>query len=484
MPLAANESEYARMLDLIVRSDTVVTPGGVGPFEIAIAGEKIVGVAAPGTWRDADSRDVVDAAGSIVLPGGIDPHVHCKWRTPAGGVSAAPPQVTRAALFGGTTTIIDFAVWDHGLTLQAAIERRDADFQHQSYCDYSYHVTLHGELPLEILDQLPETIAAGFPSVKMYTTDVRPARGGWKMLYGDIWEVMQCLARNGGIACIHAEDDDLVMHMYRKLFREGRQHFTNMAEVHSTLSEDLSFRRVIRLAESVEGAAIYMMHTSAALGVEAILESRVAGHPTYGETLHQYTLFTHEDYHRPNGQIYHTYPSLKAELDNAALWNGITTNGAISTVSTDGVCTGFAAKTAGENIDDTTGGSVGVEPRLSIMFTEMVTKRGCSLERFAKVVSSNAARIMGLYPRKGAISPGSDADIVILDPSVRRAIRHEDLHESDYSPWEGYEVSAWPQMTILRGKRVVDRGRFLGDPRDGKRIARKLSAEIFAGPAI
>jgi dihydropyrimidinase len=471
------------MLDLIIRGDTVITAGGVGAHEIAIAGTKIVDVKPLGTWLDTDAHTVIDATGKIVIPGGIDPHVHCKWKTPAGSVSAAPPQVSRAALFGGTTTLIDFAVWDQGMTVEAAIERRDADWRGQSHCDYSYHVILHGEVPPEVVEQLPETISAGFPSVKMYTTDVRPKRAGWKMLHGDIWEVLQTLARCGGIACIHAEDDDLVMHMYRKLFREGRAHFTNMAEVHSTLSEDLSFRRIIRLAENVEGAALYLMHVSAATGLDAIRESRSAGHPIYGETLHQYALFTSDDYHRPNGQIYHTYPSLKGRLDTAALWEGITTNGAISTVSTDGVCTSFSVKVAGEQIDDTTGGSVGVEPRLSIMYTEMVAKKSCTLARFADVVSTNAARIMGLYPRKGVIAPGSDADIAILDPTIKRKIRNEDLHESDYSPWEGYEVQAWPSMTILRGKKVVEDGRFFGDVSDGKRIPRKISSAIFAGPA-
>src|SRR5207253_6808987 len=176
------------------------------------------------------------------------------------------------------------------------IELRDADWSGQCHCDYAYHILLHGEVPLEVVEQLPEAIQAGFPSVKMYTTDVRPQRTGWKMSFGDIWEVLQVLARHDGIACIHAEDNDLVMHMYGKLIREGRVGFANMPEVHSTLSEDLSFRRVIRLAENVPGAAVYLMHVSARTGVEAILQSRSRGYPIYGETLHQYALFTKEHY--------------------------------------------------------------------------------------------------------------------------------------------------------------------------------------------
>lgn len=467
------------MLDLVIRSDRVVTAHGVAPCDIGIRGEKIEAIAAVGAFEGVADR-TIDASGSIVMPGGIDPHMHCKWQSPGNNYFSAPPaHVSRAALFGGTTTFVDFAIWRHGETLEQSIEKREADWRDQCHCDYAYHVILNGDIPVEILSQIPETIEAGFPSFKIYTTDGRPQRTNWKLNFGDIWEVLQVLARHGGIACIHAEDNDIVMHMYEKLFREGRTGFEHMAEVHSALSEDLSFRRIIRLAENVEGAALYIMHVSAAAGVAAIQESRSKGYPIYGETLHQYALFTREDYHRPNGQIYHTYPSLKDVDDQAALWNGLIKSGAISTVATDGICTPLALKVKGKKIDDVTGGNVGAEPRVSVIFTEMVGKRHCSLTQFVDVVSTNAARIMGLYPRKGVLAPGSDADITILDPALRRRLQKDDLHESDYSPWEGYEVQAWPSMTILRGKIVVEGQQFLGSPRDGRRIERKISESIL-----
>ena len=251
--------------------------------------------------------------------------------------------------------------------------------------------------------------------------------------------------------------------------------------VHTTLSEDLSYRRVIRLAENVEGMALYMMHVSAATGVAAIRESRSRGFPIYGESLHQYMLFTNEDYKRPNGQIYHTYPSLKPESDRLALWQG-TVSGEISTVATDGICTPLSVKVQGSRIDDTTGGNAGVEPRLSVIYSETVGRRGYTLERFVDLVSANAARIMGLYPRKGAIAVGSDADIVIFDPTVRRRVRVEDLHETDYSPWEGHELAGWPETTILRGEVLVDRGQFYGRSQ-GEWIPRKIDDSIRSRPA-
>ena len=189
-----------------------------------------------------------------------------------------------------------------------------------------------------------------------------------------------------------------------------------MAEVHNTLSEDLSFRRVLRLAESVPGTALYMMHVSAATGVAAIAEARAKGLPIYGESLHQYMLHTAEDYKLPNGQIYHTYPSLKSAEDQKALWAG-TRNGAINCVATDELCCTLREKTLGRRIDDTTGGNSGVEPRLGVMYTEMVVRRGYSLPQYVDLVSTNAARIMGLYPAK---APSPSAATPTLPSSIRR----------------------------------------------------------------
>jgi dihydropyrimidinase len=194
-------------------------------------------------------------------------------------------------------------------------------------------------------------------------------------------------------------------------------------------------------------------------------------------------MYTAEDYKRPNGQIYHTYPSLKSENDRKGLWAG-TVNSTIHTVATDEVCCSLKLKTHGKRIDDTTGGNVGVEPRVALMYTEMVGRRGYSLEKFVDLVSTNAAKIMGLYPRKGALTAGADADITVLDPAKRTTIRKEMLHESDYSPWEGHEVHAWPVLTVLRGKIVVDDGRFFGDAKDGRYLFRKISDEIRSGPML
>ena len=474
------------MLDLVIRGGQVVTPHGVGDWDVAIQGEKIVAVAAPGTLT-GDVGRVIDAGGKLVIPGGIDPHTHCKWPVPFPGgemtLSADPAQVSRAGLFGGTTTLIDFAAWEPGESLQQTIERRQEDWEGHCYSDYALHVMLLGSLEPHVFDQIGETIQAGYASFKIFTTDITPSRRGRRVLFGHIWEALQQIAKHGGIAAIHAEDDDIVMHMYDRLTREGRVGFELLPEVHNTLSEDLAFRRIIRLAELVEGAALYMVHVSAESGVRAIAESRGRGFPIYGETMHHYATFPSSAYRQPNGQVYHTYPSLKDESDNRALWDGMT-NGTISTVATDAVCTTLKVKTQGSRIDDCTGGNAGVEPRVSVVYTEAVSKRGLSVEKFVELTSTNAARILGLYPQKGAIAAGSDADIVLFDTSIRRPIRKEDLHETDYTPWEGWEVTGWPAATILRGQVVVENGQLSAQPTGGRIVKRKVASEILRGPAV
>jgi dihydropyrimidinase len=472
------------MFDLIIQGGDVVTPQGVVAADVAIAGETIAAIAAPGTLAAESAKRTIVAKGHIVMPGGIDPHVHMHhpWIKPDGTplITAGPEHVGRAALYGGTTTLIDFAYWRGDATAAQAVEARDKDFVGKSPCDWAYHLMLHTDPPPEFSGQLAEAIQAGYPSLKIFTTNILPGRSGRMIDFGDIWEAFQVLAKHGGLGVIHAEDNDIVMHMYAKLIRENRIGFENLAEVHNQLSEDLSFRRILRLAESVPGTALYMMHVSAGTGVAAIAEARRKGLAVFGETLHQYMLYSAEDYKKPNGQIYHTYPSLKSAEDQKALWDG-TVSDTIHCVATDELCCTLKDKTVGDRIDNTTGGNSGVEPRLAVMYTEMVTRRGYTLPHYVDLVSTNAAKIMGLYPKKGAIAVGSDADITILDPSRRGKVRAADLHESDYTPWEGHDIYAWPVTTLLRGKVMVENGAYHGSPKDGRYLKRKIAASTLSG---
>ena len=475
------------MFDLIVTGGTAVMPACTEAADIGVRAAR-----SPRSGRRAASPRRapagIDATGQIVIPGGIDPHIHCGMPIVGGPsneqIFAAPPsQVSKAALYGGTTTLLDFALCPPDVPLQQSIEARQREFAGACYTDFGFHLMLRGTQTPALLDALPEAVQAGHATVKIFTTDIRPLNQGRMVKFGDIWEVLKIMAKAGGLATIHAEDNDIVMHMYEKLIREDRVGFENMAEVHNTLSEDLSFNRVIRLAENVEGAALYMVHVSAATGVAAIAASRARGFPIYGETLHQYMLYTAEDYKRPGGQMYPhlPVPQIRRGPEGAV---GGTQHGAIQTIATDEVCCPLKVKLQGRRIDDTTGGNSGVEPRLSLMYTQLVTKRGYSLDDFVGLVSTNAAKIMGLYPRKGALAIGSDADIVLLDPKRAACCARRNCTKPTTRRGRATRSRPGRAMTILRGKVVVENGQLLGSPADGEFLPRKVADEIRSRPAI
>ena len=474
------------MLDRVIADGLVVTKTEVRRLDIGIKDGRIAQLAEPG--RAAAAANVIPAAGRPVVPGGIDPHVHCSFAIsdPSGldAVSAGPGIVGRAALIGGTTTLIDFAWMGDEESILDATGRVDGEWHGTCPSDYSFHVVLRGIVSRQTLAEIPGAIAAGYPSFKLFTTNVFPhnAIGGLplKADFGSIKQVLEASLAHGGIAAVHAEDDELVQHMYREMAADDRMSYVHMPEVHSSMSEDLSFRRVIRLAEMVGGSPVYFMHVSAAAGVEAISEARRRGLPVYGETLHQYALRTRDNYLENDGMKYHTYPSLREDMDRERIWAGVAERD-ISAFATDEQCTSYAVKTYGRRIDDVVGGNTGIEPRMAILFTEIVDRRGLGLQRFAEVTSTNAAKIFGLYPQKGAIELGADADLVVFETDIDRTITIGDLHESDYTPWEGWPVTAWPVLTTLRGEVVAREGEFVGAPNGGRRVVRRLSNEIVRG---
>jgi dihydropyrimidinase len=471
------------MLDLIIRGGEVVTPGGVGHWDIGVQGERIVAV---GESLGQAGR-VIDATGKIVVPGGVEPHTHL-----AHGISMHPDEHlmtlgpeddTRGMVFGGTTTHVDFCFVRPGTSVAQAIEQRTARWKGNSYTDYSFHVCLQGALPIALFDQLQDAIAEGFPSFKVFTVDVlppHPKRGGYRLDFGRIQLAMEKVAAGGGLMVVHAEDHDIVQFMYEKLYHEKRTEGWNLPLVHNKLSEALAFRRTIHLANAM-GAAVYFVHTSAREGVEAVVEARAKGQPVYAETLHHYACFTADDYKTPRGFCYHTYPSLKYQDDQSALWEGLVRDG-VSTTATDEYPTSLELKLRGKDLDNVTGGNLGAEARMGIIFTEGVMKRKMSLQRFVDVTSTNAARILGFYPKKGALAAGSDADIVLIDPAIRKTLSKGDFHVSDYSPWEGWAVQGWPVTTILRGKVMVENGKLLGDTRDGRLVPRRISGDVLGRP--
>jgi len=474
------------VLDLVIRGGRVVTPQGVGAWDVGVQGERIAVLAEPGSLP-SDAAKVINAAGLVVSPGGVEPHTHLAHAIMSHpelpSITLGPEEDTRGMACGGTTTHVDFCYVRPGGEIMPVLEQRAERWKGQSHVDYAFHITLAGALPLRTFEQMPEAIQQGHPSFKVFTTNIlppHPKRAGNRLDFGRIGFAMEKVAAHGGIMVVHGEDEDLVQFNYERFREEGRMDGTNLHLVHSKLSELLAFRRTIALARAND-AAVYFVHTSAREGVDSIGEARSLGLPIYGETLHQYACFNAEYYKTPRGFCSHTYPSLKFPEDQQALWRGLVVDG-LSTLATDEYPTPLAIKLRGTTIEDVTGGNCGAEARMGIAWTEGVVKRGMSLTRFAEITSTNAARIFGLYPKKGVIAPGSDADLALIDPSIDKTLARDDFHVSDYSPWEGWRVSGWPQTTILRGQVIAEGGRLLGRAGDGRLATRKIDGALLRRP--
>ncbi len=487
------------MIDTIIRGGLVVAPDGARLLDVAISGEQIAALIEPGGSPDPGAT-VIDATDKIVIPGGIDPHAHSSfrfvypWAQEEGIVSGSSASVSRACAWGGTTTFVDFANWGEEPDLGDAVTSRNREFSKNSYVDYSFHIVLSGMgdtsatdlgerlLPLSVIEQIQDTVRGGFPSFKVWTTNTTLTRPKQRTDFGTIFELMTELAAAGGILAVHAEDEDLVMHASRRQHEINETDLRHMPTVHSSISEDLAVRRTIRMAEWT-GGSIYLMHLSAKEALSAVRDARSRSLPVYAETLHHYASFDSSVYERDDGPLFHTYPSLKATEDNDALWAGLI-DGTVSTVATDAIVCSRDHKMGGRTIEETVGGSPAVEERVGVMYSEGVTRRGMSLERFVDVTSTNAARILGLYPRKGVLASGSDADITILDPTVDKPLAISDLHEVDHSVWAGTNITAWPVTTFLRGKLIVHNGKLLGELTDGRLIAdRALARSVHEAPS-
>ena len=281
---------------------------------------------------------------------------------------------------------------------------------------------------------------------------------------------------------VHAEEDDIVTYMERKLKREGRDQGYNLHLAHNNISEDIAFRKIIRLAQHTE-TGVYFVHTTAKEGVRAVAEARGQQLPVYGEALHNYLEFTADDYKKPGGTAIHTYPAIKFAEDRDSLQQGLV-DGPMCATATDEYTTYKDVKLSGNTIETVCGGHNGIETRMPVTYTKLVSTGRISLERFAAITATNAAKILGMYPQKGAIAVGSDADIVLFDPDLNKKLTLDDLHaDSDYSIWEGFECRGYPIMTILRGQVIVEDGKLAGSSSDGRWLQRKVAPSVLARPA-
>ena len=459
----------------MVINGRVVTEEGARDSAVAVQGERIAALGEPGALV-ARARRVVDAAGMLVLPGGVDPHVH--YELEALGARSESADSSVAALFGGTTTVIDFAfsVPPQG-ALEAVAERR-AVFEGRMAPDWGLHVIVAGEIPFETIEEIPELVRSGVPTIKTMTTY------GWMCDDGHRYGVMCAVAEAGGLSVIHAEDDEIARWLTKKYVREGKTRGAYIAETRPALVEEAAIRRALLLAER-SGSALYVLHVAAGAGVEAIAEARNRGRPMYGETLTAYLSFTQDAlWESERGLLYNNYPVLKTQADQDVLWQAIGDD-RLQVVSSDHFLIKAADRMTkmGVTVEDLQCGQAGVEMRLAVLYTQGVVLGRIGLARFVELVATNPAKLMGLYPRKGTIAVGSDADLVVFDPETRWTVSLAELHmDSDYNCWEGWQLQGKPRTVMRRGEIVIEDGRLVGSTTGGRFLERSIAPEVVSSP--
>ena len=483
------------MFDLLITGGTVVMPSEAAQVDIGVQDGRIVAIGAPGTLID-EAVQTVDASGRIVTPGGIEPHIHAAANVQPGapqqvqGVpNAGPLEHSLGAIWGGTTTVVDFAPAPNDGELVGGILDFLSVWEGNTYADYSAHVIYRSNNTADSIARVGELINNDFPSVKIFTTNIRPPQDPPLTLTptgridnGRLTDLTAQLARHDGVLAVHAEDDEIVMYNYLMAQQRNVWDWYNAHLIHSKEVEDLAFRDVIRIAEQ-NNAGMYFVHVTGNDGVNAVAAARSRGQAVYGEVLTLALSFNAFQYREPDGMKYHTYPSLKYPEDGSDLWSGLLGNN-LTFTATDSSFTTYLDKTAGRNVQDMRGGNIGIEIRMGVNYTEAVVRRGMSLTQFANITATNAARLLGMYPQKGVIAPGSDADFAIIDPAIHKRLTMDDLHLRDYSPWEGWEIFGWPTTVILRGKVMVDNGELLGSPSDGQRVRRRIDPAVLQRPAF
>lgn len=454
----------------------MVTPGLTHRGDIGINGERVVALAESGDLA-ARAAEVIDAHDCLVIPGGVDPH--CHYRVSFAGVSAESQDYSAAAACGGTTTVIDFAFQFPPGTLHDAIREKKEEASGRMAVDYGLHAIATGAVSFEVIEEIGDVIRGGIPTIKTFT-----AYEGVMTDDGHRWGVMQEVARCGGLSVVHAEDEAIAAWLTKQYLREGKTHGAYISETRGPIVEEAAVRRTMLLAERA-GSPLYILHMAAGSAVQALAEGRARGLPFYGETLIAYLSFTAEklwdDANR--GLLWNNIPPIKLQEDQDILWDSIV-DGRLQVVSTDHFAVSAADRydKEGSTIDHLQAGQAAVELRVPVLYHLGVASGKLSLERFVELTSTNPARIMGLYPRKGQIAIGSDADIVVIDPNRKWVVDHRQLHMSaDWNCWDGWELDGQIRFTLLRGKVIVDRGNFVGSKTGGHFVARMMLPDVLVG---
>jgi dihydropyrimidinase len=452
----------------------VVTATDTYVADVAISNGKISALG--NNLGEQNSAKIIDASGKLVLPGGIDVHTHLDM--PFGGTTSADDfeTGTRAAAFGGTTTLIDFAIQYKGQPLRQAFDTWMSKAASKAVCDYAFHCIVT-DVSGGQLGEMNDLIQEGVTSFKLFMA----YPGVFMLDDGSIFKALQTTSKNGGLICMHAENGSAIDVIVQQALAEGKKAPKYHALTRPTTAEAEAVGRAVALAE-MAGAPIYIVHLSCNEALEKVREARDRGLPVYAETCPQYLYLSLENMDAPGfeGAKYVFTPPLREKWNQEKLWNGLKQDH-LQVVSTDHCpfCFKEQKELGKDDFTKIPNGGPGVEHRMSLIYSGGVAGGRFSVNRFVELVSTTPAKLFGLYPRKGTIAVGSDADLVIFDPKRKHTISAKTHHmRVDYSMFEGITVTGMADVVMSRGKVVVEGDKFLGRAGGGEFLKRQTYAQV------
>jgi dihydropyrimidinase len=450
----------------LIRNGRVVTAVDDYRGDILIEGETVSTI---GAQLEMEADRVIDASGKLVIPGGIDPHTH--MQLPFGGTEASDDfrTGTVAAAHGGTTTIIDFAVQYKGQALREGLDAWHAKAEGKAAIDYGFHLIVT-DLEDERVPELYRVMDEGVSSFKLFMA----YPGVFLADDATIFRAMSAAGARGGLICMHAENGIVINEIIKHALAAGRTAPKYHALTRPTLAEAEGVHRAIAIAEMAE-SPVYIVHLSCADALKQVREARDRGLPAFAETCPQYLFLSLDDYGEGfEGAKYVMTPPLREKWNQAELWKGLKTDD-LQVISTDHCpfCMKEQKELGRDDFSKIPNGAPGVEHRMSLIYNGGVVEQRISLNRFVELTSTAAAKMFGLFPRKGTIAVGSDADIVIFDPDGEQVISAATHHMNvDYSAYEGKKIRGTVETVLSRGRVVVEGGEFKGQAGDGRFLKR------------